>query len=540
MGSRVLLLWLDGYDPATGDALMAEGRLPALRRLRAASARFALDQGDARNTGLAGEHVSTGLFPEDADRHAAVFFDPAHYTVWQEGTSLAPFPARLAARSVVFDPPYFALERAPAVRGLVNWGAHDPGTNPNSRPASLRGEIEARFGRYPTEWIYGHVWNSPARAEAMGAALVRGADLRAAAALWLLKERCPDWDLGFVVTCELHSASEALWHGLDRTHAFHHLPSSAPARAGLLAVYDAVDRLVGTLADAFPDAAVIVCSYHGMGPNRADAPGMLLLAELLFRHQFGRALFQERPDWAAAPNGVPVLREDEYWCPAVIASLAKREAWDAALRRRALAPETESRPPWPASSDSTAHLLLDSLPATNYRPFWPAMRAFAIPAYYDGRVRINLAGREARGRVPRWAYGLALGAVERLVRACRDTRTGEPVVDRIVRPAAHDPMALGPTGSDLVILWRGQPLGFVHPRLGRIGPVPTWRMGGHTGSHGMAYLARTPLAPADYGLRSAFDVVPTVVDLLGEKKPSPMTGTSLLARAAAPLSAAAE
>jgi arylsulfatase A-like enzyme len=56
----------------------------------------------------------------------------------------------------------------------------------------------------------------------------------------------------------------------------------------------------------------------------------------------------------------------------------------------------------------------------------------------------------------------------------------------------------------------------------------------------MAYLARTPLAPADYGLRSAFDVVPTVVDLLGEKKPSPMTGTSLLARAAAPLSAAAE
>jgi len=49
MGSRrVLLLWLDGYDPGVGDALMAEGKLPALQRLRAESARFALDHGVAR------------------------------------------------------------------------------------------------------------------------------------------------------------------------------------------------------------------------------------------------------------------------------------------------------------------------------------------------------------------------------------------------------------------------------------------------------------------------------------------------------------
>ena len=62
MGSRrVLLVWLDGYDPVTGDALMAEGRLPALQRLNAASARFALDHGDARWTGLAGEGIWIGL-----------------------------------------------------------------------------------------------------------------------------------------------------------------------------------------------------------------------------------------------------------------------------------------------------------------------------------------------------------------------------------------------------------------------------------------------------------------------------------------------
>jgi hypothetical protein len=242
----------------------------------------------------------------------------------------------------------------------------------------------------------------------------------------------------------------------------------------------------------------------------------------------------------AAAKGAPLLREDEYWCPAAIASLAQRKDWDAYLRKRARPAETDGRPPWPESSANTAHLLLDSLPATRYRPFWPAMRAFAIPAYYDGRIRINLAGREAGGRVPRWAYRFVLNAMERLARACCDTRTGEPVVDSTERPAERDPMGLGPTGADLVITWRGQPLGFVHPQVGRIGPVPQWRTGGHTGGHGMAYLVRAGLAPGDYGLRRSFDVVPTVVDLLGEPKPVPVSGTSLVGGAAAPLRAAAE
>ena len=540
MGSRALLLWLDGYDAALAHSLMAEGRLPALQRLHARSARFALDHGTARRTGLAGEHISSGLSPQDAGRFASIFFDPARYTIWQEGSSLVPFPARLPARTVVFDTPYFDLARAPGVRGIVDWGAHDPGTRPDSRPESLRAEIAARFGPYPTEWIYGFVWNSPARAEAMGAALVKGCDLRAEAALWLLEERCPDWDLGIVVSCELHSASEAMWHGHDRTHALNPLPSSAPARKSLLAVYDAVDRLVGRMTDAFPDAALIVCSLHGMGPNRADVPALLLLPELLFRHRFGRPLFQDRPDWLAAANGVPVLRDDEYWGPCVIATMPQRQDWHPSLVKRALPPD-DGRPPWPDTATTTARLRIESLPATRYQPFWPAMRAFAVPAYYDGRVRINLAGREARGRVPRWAYRLALNAVERLVRACRDTRTGEPVVDAVERPGLDNPEALGPTGSDLVITWRGSPLGFVHPRLGRIGPVPQWRTGGHTGGHGMAYLLRSGLAPGDYGLRSAFDVVPTVVELMGLAKPTPMSGSSLLAAAAAaPQAAAAE
>lgn len=56
----------------------------------------------------------------------------------------------------------------------------------------------------------------------------------------------------------------------------------------------------------------------------------------------------------------------------------------------------------------------------------------------------------------------------------------------------------------------------------------------------MAYLAAAGLAPGDYGVRSAFDVVPTVVDLLGETRPAAMSGTSLLSGTAAAQRLAAE
>lgn len=526
---RVLLVWLDGYDPAAGEALMAEGLLPALARLKAASARFALDHGGARWTGLAGEHLSTGVSAADAGRQSALHFDPAHYTVWQEGTRQRPFPAVLAARTVVFDPTYFNLASAPNVRGLVHWGAHDPGARPASRPAGLHAEIEQRFGRYPAEWIYGYVWPSPARAAEMGAALVRGLDLRTDAALWLLAERCPDWDLAIVTAGELHSAAESLWHGWDAAHPLHALPSAAPARAGFVAAYEAADRMIGRLAAAFPDATLVVCAMHGMGPNKSDVASMALLPELLFRWQFGAALQQGRAEWAAAPGGVPTLDEAAKWWPGVCQpSFLPPEKWPSRIARRATLARAMGTP-WPDDGADVACISVEAIAATWYRPFWPAMRAFALPSYYDGRIRVNLAGREANGRVPRWAYGFVLSAIERLLRNTRDYATGAPVVRSIERPARRDPHALDPTSADLLVLWQGAHLGFAHRRLGRIGPLPFQRPGGHTGGHGMAYLAGSGLAPGAYGVRSAFDVVPTVFDLLGESKPAHVSGASLLA-----------
>jgi arylsulfatase A-like enzyme len=44
----------------------------------------------------------------------------------------------------------------------------------------------------------------------------------------------------------------------------------------------------------------------------------------------------------------------------------------------------------------------------------------------------------------------------------------------------------------------------------------------------MAYVAASGLEAGDRGLRSAFDVVPTVIKLLGEQPPPRISGRSFL------------
>jgi len=511
---RVLAIALDGYEPTLAARMSAEGLMPAWTALRARGACMDLEHyGEAKRTGLAAEHFATALSPDAAARWAAVNFDSRTYDVSQEPTALPPFPASLDARTVVFDAAYFDLKQTPSVRGLVNWGAHDPGVPAAARPEDLHAEITARFGDYPAApWIYGFVWQSPERTRAMAADVVRAVDVRAQAAEWLLAERLPDWDLGIVMVSEAHSAIEALWHGVDVAHPLHDLPSAAPAGEGVRAVYIAIDRLIGRLATAFPDACLVVFSMHGMGANDSDVASMVLLPELLYRRAFGRPHMGEG-DWPLDASGVPLLPEDGDW---------HAEMWRLVPDARSRLDRLKGRfRPKPADE-------VGWMPATRYRPFWPKMPAFALPSFYDGRIRINLAGREAKGTVAVEDYHASLEALEDLLRACVDPVSGQPVVASIERSVCNDPRDLAPSQADLTVVWRDCPLGLVHPELGRIGPLPYRRTGGHTGRYGMAMIAGKGVAPGDYGVRSAFDVAPTIVDLLGARPTRPMSGESVL------------
>ena len=516
---RVMMIGLDGCEPTLADGLAAAGRLPVHARLQREAARCTLDHGGARRTGLAWEHVATGLDPDSAERWAAVDFDAATYEVRQRSTNLTPFIAGLDARSVVVDPPYFDLPRTKA-RGLVGWGAHDPGVPTSAQPAEFLEEARARFGDYCAgPWIYGFVWPSAEKASAMAEALPRAVDQRAALAEWTFTERFPDWEIGLVVVSEYHSAIEALWHGVDSTHPLHGLPSSAPARAGVEGVYEAGDRLVGRLMAAFPDAAFVVFNLHGMGPNNSDNASMVLLPELMYRRAFARPLMPERA-WPTTERGVPLLREDQIWRREVGRLFDQADPMSALANAAQRAFKTRKSKPVGQPS-------LSWMPATRYQKHWPRMRAFALPSFYDGRIRINLKGREAQGLVEAGDYEAERDAIIEMLRACRDPISGEPAVDHVEKRAGN-PMSARESEADLVVTWTmAPPLGLEHPDHGLMGPLPYRRTGGHTGGPGFAYFHGPGIAPGDFGARSAFDVVPTVLGLLEAERPARLSGQAL-------------
>lgn len=532
----LLVIGLDGFDIGYGGRLMDSGDLPALAALRDRSNRFLLDHGDAARTGLAWEHFASGMTPERAQRASMVELvtTAGTYDTLQRGTRFAPFFSSLDARVVVFDAPYADISRAPSVRGVVAWGAHDPGVTPTTRPPELRRELDARFGPYPAgSWTYMSPWPSATRTAEMGDALRGGVGARRETARWLLTEQFPDWDLAIVVAGEPHSAAEAFWHGIDPAHPLHDHASAAPAAKGLAEVYRECDRLVDELIAATEPRSVLVFSMGGMGANNSDTPSMVLLPELVYRWATGNTMLDVPREWADDPTLVPVIPEGQNWNAALAgcypatpgrSTTAHTSRVPTSVRRLAKRLLNGARPASPTLS-------LEWVPASRYRSQWAAMRAFALPSFYDGRVRVNLRGREPAGIVDLADYADVCDELEAVLRDCRDPRTGESVVDNVQRPGTSDPLALGNTDADLTVAWRGPACAFEHPELGLIGPAPFRRTGGHTGPFGFAYVSGERTDSGDGGIRSAFDVCPTIAALLGVTLPPGLDGTSLLAPA---------
>jgi predicted AlkP superfamily phosphohydrolase/phosphomutase len=166
------------------------------------------------------------------------------------------------------------------------------------------------------------------------------------------------------------------------------------------------------------------------------------------------------------------------------------------------------------------------MPLTRHAPTWPDMRAFALPSFYDGRIRVNLRGRESRGVVAPTEYSALLDELEELLADCSDPRTGAPVVKRFTRPLI-DPFDAGETSCDLLIQFAGSPLGLVHPVLGTSGPFPPRRPGGHTDPIGFAAILGDERG-IETRSASSFDLVPTLLDLAGARIPSGLSGRTLL------------
>ena len=526
---RIAVIGLDAAEPELIERMMAAGEMPTLARLKRGGAHCRLKSEATWRSGRVWETLLTG----EADFPSASLFEPATYESFQLGSrKKTPFYAQVPGLKVVaLDVPYLSLwYDVPGAQ--VIWGGHDAGYPRASRPSGLVKEIDARFGVHPAfHNDFSCAWHHAESINVLADALITGLRRRVEVSRWLL-ERFPDWNLFMTVLSEAHSAGEIFWHGVGQDHPLSQTATAPLARRRLEEVYRELDRAVAGLLKCLPaDTTVLVCSVHGMEMNHYDVPSMALLPDLLHRAHFGQGLL-------AGPDAAAWRRQG---CPPVLPgpeqkwTAAMKERFDVPSRRnwltgwkRALGlgrrkgrpieelsvpipPETETppeqiaEPRWPLNWQMTCW----------YRPHWPQMRAFALPVFYDGRVRINLQGREGQGLVPLDQYHATCDWVEQLLRECRNPRTGEPVLANVERPRRGNPLDPHGMDADLILTWNPAVDAFEHPRYGTIGPFPFRRTGGHT-SRGFAYLTGPGIAAQDLGEQEALHLTPTLLGLLGQ------------------------
>jgi predicted AlkP superfamily phosphohydrolase/phosphomutase len=530
--TRVAAVGFDAVEWPLVESMIGEGELPNLARMVASGTTCRLRNEKLHRTSLVWD-AFLGHDPDPDDRFSAgIAFDPATYGTYKVGAAVQrSFVDAIDGSLVALDVPYLSLSgREPSARVCV-WGGHIDSHPRGSQPPDLLPRIDAEFGTDPAAGVDQHAWHSRRGIDRFVRALVAAATRRARIGTWLAS-LAPDWRLLLIVQHEGHAAAECFAYVLDPEHPLASIPTAPVARSGLYDVYRALDAGLGTIAASLPeDTALVAFSLHGLEAGGPDLAATVLLPELLHRLEYGEACLDDpdQVEWARAgyPPVVPDSgatwseylqerwRPDPRGRPSLLARATRRMV--RGIRRRESHGEARSRPRLPI--DRVNWPLTHGV-ARRYRAAWPRMRAFALPSFADGRIRLNLHGRERDGVVPVADYEHVCEDLELLVRECRNPRTGEPVTTGITRPRARDPLAPDGPDADLVIEWSGCVDAIEHPTIGMIGPFPFLRTAAHT-PHGFFVATGPDVEHRDLGERPAAELAPMIRDLLREGSPAP-------------------
>jgi predicted AlkP superfamily phosphohydrolase/phosphomutase len=544
----LIAIGLDSADAGLLDAWAEGGRLPNFARLRQGGACVPLTGPELYLSEQAWTLVLTGCEADRTGYWSRWRFDPATYLIEDTGAydfARPPFYARCPGRRMaIVDVPQIRPRADVDGVQVMAWGARSARTPAGSLPDDLLSELVDRHGRHPAaERDHASHWN-PVAVAWLEWALRRGIARRAAMCRDLLaRER---WDFFFTVFGETHSAGHFLWH-LSQEHPLRRRARGDP----MLRVFEAVDRALGTILAARPDADVLLFAPEGMSANSVDLPSTVFLPELLHRLNSGR------PGLAPAPSGdprPPVARPPALgWHREIYALRTDDHPLRRHLRRwiptELLARWEAGGSPGPGPSHPARSGALFHQPPMWYQPLWRDMTCFALPSISQGYVRINVQGRERAGRVAVNEYGRFCDELADELHGLRDARTGRTVVQRVVRTRRH-PMEGGAgrpdaesrrPDADLVVFYEPAPVDVVDTRsVGRIGPVPFARTGGHV-NRGFAILHARGVPPAAaVSSGQVRDLAPTMLALLGAPVPPHLEGAPLFeCEVASPAAAAA-
>ncbi len=537
MRAKLIVIALDAADLKLIQEWSSQGLLPNLKQITDQGTLFSLANHPMYRNESPWVSLLTGCSPKKTGYWTPLRFNSADYRVWNDNAysfnSYKPFYAILPGRRVtVFDLPHCGRLFA-EVDGvqILGWGAHSPMGGGQSRPAGLYGKFQRRFGPHPAWHTQNRgTWWDNDQLQRLRTALLEGIRRRSRINQALLNEHPAD--LTLLSFSEAHIAGHHFWHLGDRGHPAYRR-NQPPLTDFLLDIYGAIDQAVGELLEHFPtNANLLMFSPEGGAANWCDLNSMVFLPELMFRWNFpgrslltgsgagdGTAAMVTRPrfnDWVETIWSEYYDDLPPHWLPQLFRELFRK-----------------------ASSIPGIHFpfyvlrrlgALQWQPTTWYRPWWPRMKAFALPSYGDGYIRINLKGREAHGVVDPAEYDGLCRELISWLEDLRDSRTGRRTVDEVImtrRNGCGNSSPLLPD-ADLVVIWHQEANDMIEDKiLGRLGPLPFWKSGSHRPTGFVIGRGPDILPQTAPGLARVIDVAPTILDLLGMAAPDHLSGRPL-------------
>jgi predicted AlkP superfamily phosphohydrolase/phosphomutase len=549
MKTPVIAIGLDAADPELLERWMSQGHLKNLQRLRRQGTYVPLNNIDYYRAETPWTTFLTGCSPEKTGYWAPLKLQPGTYEMMSEVScyDFEEYPPFYALgedyRVAVFDMPQARLSKQVNGVQALAWGAHSPLGPTQSQPATLLQELVAKHGEHPgLHKDHGNCMD-PAALKRLQTILETGIARRSAICQDLLQRE--EWNLFLTMFGETHAAEHYLWHLSQPSHPLYPYFGARIDNDPMLEVFEAVDQAIGDILSKAPkNAQVVIFSGHGMDDNVMDLPSTVFLPEFLYRWSFPGRVGLTGQGQPGTPSGPPITGGRAKWggwLGTVWSTKYESNPIKGFLRRQLPTKIFNRLEPFlggsqPSDLTSPYKLIEQSDPlffqvATWYKACWPQMKAFALPSFSEGYIRINLQGREPTGVVPLSEYDSLCEELTQALHQFVDARTGTPMVQKVVRTrqtgTETDPKL---PDADLVVVWQEAVATDVveSPTLGRIGPIPHFRTGSHR-ARGFLMAQGPGIEPgAELAAGHALDLAPTILQLMGAPIPDYCEGQPLV------------
>jgi predicted AlkP superfamily phosphohydrolase/phosphomutase len=402
---RQLLIGVDAMEWGLVKMWMAEGKLPALRRIAEQGVQAELQSFADTVPDAVWTTLSFGVNPGKLEKYFYIHYDPKlgrlRYAHDHEirGKQFWRHLSDAGKQVVVADVPHVPHHTIPNGSLVMNWGAHDNKHDLMVYPPTLLKEVGQRFGRHPVEDCerYNHTLRSKRR---LRRDILDGVRKHGEMFRWLMQSR--PWEVFLGCFSEAHSCGHHFWCHMDPAHPDYRPGDPMGFEDTIEQTYRAIDREIGKMVEqAGEHTRIMVFAPHGMGPLSHASWNLNEMLEL-----WGFASVESRPAPAAERKG--------RINPWRILKMVFPARWQYAIKER------------------LPKALQEQLLILWYagRSRFDGRRAFAVPNNeVVGAIRISVKGRDRGGLVePGEEYRRLRNQIREALLELTDPVTGRPVV----------------------------------------------------------------------------------------------------------------